>query len=295
MIHTIECFAEIAQKYKAIFCDLWGCLHNGKESFQKALEALYDFRRAGGYVLLLTNAPRPSDSVIKFLNQLGVTSKYYDDIITSGDATRLGLQSGKFGCNIFHIGPAHDLCFFDLNIGINMLSKPINLVPISQASSIVCTGLFDDKTEEPCDYKSIISAGIEYGLTLLCANPDIQVDYGHQRLWCAGAIAADYTKAGGLSIYFGKPHKPIYDAATNKLKNYDPSIKKSEIICVGDGIRTDILGGMSYGLDTLFVTGGLASEETGTYEGARSPDEKKLRQFFERTKLTPTTSINYFQ
>ena len=295
MTQTIACFAEIAQKYKAIFCDLWGCLHNGKESFRRALEALYDFRRTGGYVLLLTNAPRPSDSVIKFLNKLGVTRRYYDDIITSGDATRLGLQSGKFGFNIFHIGPAHDLCFFDFNSKVNMLTKPINLVPISQASSIVCTGLFDDKTEEPRDYRNIISTGIEYSLPLLCANPDIQVDYGHQRLWCAGAIAADYTKAGGLSIYFGKPHKPIYDAASEKLQNYDPSIKKSEIICIGDGISTDILGGISYGLDTLFVTGGLASEETGTYEGVRSLDQKKLRQFFKRTKLKPTVSISYFQ
>ena len=295
MTNTIKCFSEIADRYKAMFCDLWGCLHNGQESFHTALAALHDFRQKGGYVVLLTNAPRPQKPVTKFLKQLGIHENYYDFIITSGDTTQRGLQSGKFGHDIFHIGPAHDLCFFDFKSGVNSSSKPINLVPISDASSIVCTGLFNDKTEEPSDYTEIISVGVKNNLPLLCANPDIQVDYGHKRLWCAGAIAAKYTEAGGQSIYFGKPHKPIYDTAIDKLQTFDPSIKKSEIICIGDGIFTDILGGISYGLDTLFVTGGLSGKETGTNNKARSPDEIKLKKFLKNTKLTPTTSIGYLK
>lgn len=291
MVQIINNFSEIAQHYKAIFCDLWGCLHNGKKSFTKSLEALRSYKSNGGYVILLTNAPRPSEVVIKFLCKLGITEEFYDEIITSGDAAQFSLMSGDFGHNIYHIGPQRDLCFFERK------HKPpcIELVPIADASSIVCTGLFNDQVEQPSDYADIINEGVQNNLPLLCANPDIQVDYGNQRLWCAGAIAEHYTRAGGESIYFGKPHKPIYDTAIDKLQTFDPSIKKSEIICIGDGIFTDILGGISYGLDTLFVTGGLSGKETGTNNKARSPDETKLKKFLKKTKLTPTTSIGYLK
>ncbi|MDG2475028.1 MAG: TIGR01459 family HAD-type hydrolase [Paracoccaceae bacterium] len=294
MVHIIENFNQIAHNYKAMFCDLWGCLHNGKESFKEGLEALYHFRNSGGIVILLTNAPRPGEVVIEFIKKLGITIDHYDEIITSGDAAQFSLASGDFGQNIYHIGPQRDLCFFNLHKFTHDHSL-INLVSISEASSIVCTGLFNDQTEDPSDYQNIINLGIQNKLPLLCANPDIQVDYGHQRLWCAGAIADNYSKAGGESVYFGKPHKPIYDLAMSKLYDIDSSISKSEIICIGDGILTDISGGISNNLDTLFVTGGLSSKDVGIIKESRIPNEKKLKEFLSRFKLTPTASIGYFQ
>ena len=291
MVKIINNFSEIAQHYKAIFCDLWGCLHNGKKSFTKSLEALRSYKSNGGYVILLTNAPRPSEVVIKFLCKLGITEEFYDEIITSGDAAQFSLMSGNFGHNIYHIGPQRDLCFFERK------HQPprIELVPIADASSIVCTGLFNDQVEQPSDYADIINEGVQNNLPLLCANPDIQVDYGNQRLWCAGAIAEHYTRAGGESIYFGKPHKPIYDLAISKLNAVNSSILKSEIICVGDGIHTDVSGGILYGLDTLFVAGGLSNHETGVNDRTRSPNVEKLGKFLKRVKLSPTASIGYFE
>ena len=294
MSKIINKFGQIADSYSVIFCDLWGCIHNGEKSFPKGLEALNAFRAHGGYVILLTNAPRPKKEVIKFITKLGITARFYDDVITSGDATQFCLEAGEFGHKIYHIGPARDLCFFDFKDRANNRT-PVELVQLEEASSIVCTGLFNDKTEEPSDYEEIIKLGIKNNLPLLCANPDIQVDYGHQRLWCAGAIAASYSKAGGKSIYFGKPHKPIYDLAITKLQKVNPSIIKSKIICVGDGILTDILGGASYGLDTLFVAGGLSSKDTGVTQKTNSPNERKLIQFLKKANLKPTASIGYFQ
>ena len=121
------------------------------------------------------------------------------------------------------------------------------------------------------------------------------MDYGHQRLWCAGAIAKSYTEAGGEAVYFGKPHRPIYDLAISKLHDFDPSISKSEIICIGDGILTDILGGISSDLDTLFVAGGLSAKDTGVTKTSRFPNQKKLREFLKKVKLSPTASIGYLQ
>ena len=291
----INTFGQISTQYKSVFCDLWGCLHNGKESFQQSLKALLSFKENGGIVILLTNAPRPSQAVVAQIEKMGITKYYFDDIVTSGDAAQLSLFSGEFGKNVFHIGAKRDMSFF--NISSKLLNKPIevDLVSISRASSIVCTGLFNDLVEEPNDYDQIISEGISRKLPFLCANPDLQVDFGNQRLWCAGAIAANYEKAGGTSVYFGKPHRPIYDLAFKKLYDLDPSITKSEIICIGDGILTDIFGGSSYGLDTLFVSGGLSDQDTGTTNGEISPNEEKLNEFFQKVNLMPTATIGYLR
>ena len=243
----------------------------------------------------MTNAPRPSASVIGFLDNLGITNKFYDSVVTSGDTTKISLQTGEFGYNIYHIGPKRDLCFFDPEPTLVSRSNKVSLVSISDASSIVCTGLFNDQTETPSDYAKIIEFGVKNRLPLLCANPDIQVDYGSQRLWCAGAIAEHYAKAGGESIYFGKPHKPIYDLSMSKLRNIDPSISKQQIICIGDGLFTDIRGGNSYGLDTLFVAGGLSGQATGVINGEKSPNQNKLNKLFKKFKLNPSMSIGYFQ
>ena len=295
MAHIIKNFDEISTQYKAIFCDLWGCIHNGKESFTNSLKALLKYKKNGGVVILLTNAPRPANIITKFIEQLGITENHYDDIVTSGDAAQLSLFTGTYGQNIYHIGPERDLCFFDINSALLENPVNINLVNIAEANCIVCTGLFNDLVEAPDDYRHIVKNGIIRNLKFLCINPDIQVDFGHKRLWCAGSLASSYTQAGGTSVYFGKPHKPIYDLALKKLHVISPLIQASEVICVGDGMLTDIVGGNSYGLDTLFVCGGLAGIETGVITESDSPSDQKLTKFFLTAGLQPTASIGQFR
>ena len=60
IIRQISGLSEISDRYDAILCDIWGVLHNGVASFAPASEALVSFRRRGGAVVLITNAPRPS-------------------------------------------------------------------------------------------------------------------------------------------------------------------------------------------------------------------------------------------
>ena len=295
MNQIIESFEEISSSYKAIFCDLWGCLHDGRYSFPESINTLKAYKKAGGIIILLTNAPRPKTAIADFIRNLGINDHLYDDIVTSGDAAQLSLFLGKFGNQIFHIGPERDHSFFE--ISADLLSEPVSLdfVNILNASCIVCTGLFNDQIESPSDYTDIIRQGIQLNLELLCVNPDIQVDYGNKRLWCAGAVARNYKQAGGTVHYFGKPHRPIYDLALKTLHKIDPGIKESDIICIGDGISTDILGGIDQGLDTLFVCGGLSDKDTGTTGGALSPDKKKLAEFLNKAQLLPTASIGYFR
>jgi HAD superfamily hydrolase (TIGR01459 family) len=266
------------------FCDLWGCLHDGVRAFPEAVAALERFRDRGGRVVLLTNSPRPSAGVALQLDALGAPRSCWDLVVSSGDAAQAAMAAGQFGRRVFHIGPERDLIFFEDEGG-----RPFDIerVPIEEAEGIVCTGLFDDRSETPEDYRGVLLYGKTRGLKLLCANPDIVVDVGDTRIWCAGAIAAAYTEAGGRSYYFGKPHPPIYALARRRLEALTGHpTPPDEILCVGDGILTDVLGAMGENLDSLFVTGGLAAEETGTTaEGG--PEPARLAAFLDAARLAP--------
>ena len=165
----------------------------------------------------------------------------------------------------------------------------------SEAEGIVCTGLFDDRSETPDDYRATILYGKTKRLKLLCANPDVVVDVGDRRIFCAGAIAAAYTAAGGRSYYFGKPHPPIYALARERLREVAGfETPLDEILALGDGLATDIEGAMGENLDALFVTGGLAAEETGTTHDA-GPDPGRLAAFLAKARLEPKLAIAYLR
>lgn len=290
MTQIITRLADIAPNYTAVFCDLWGCLHNGKEPFAAAVTALRAFKAQGGTVLLLTNSPRPKPSVIAQLDRLGVPRDAWDEIVSSGDATQIALAQGAIGPKVHHIGAAKDESFFtDHPAEIAAQMQTITRVPMDQADGILCTGLADDRVETPDDYRGTLLLGKTLGLTMLCANPDLIVDLGETRLYCAGALAAEYEAMGGKTMYFGKPHPPIYDLARRKLAemtgNDDP-----RILCIGDGIGTDIRGAAGEGLDALFVTGGIAVAEFG--DDAANPDPALLEAWLAAQELSPEYAID---
>ena len=291
MVKVIKHLKQISSEYNVLFCDIWGCIHNGKKAYTKALNALIEFKMDGGFVMLLTNAPRPKSAVKAHLSSLGIFDEHYNDITTSGDAAQNSMLSGDVGTRVFHLGPERDLSFFtDLPKDIKFKNN-IERVGLTSAEGIVCTGLFNDLTETPENYKDIIKHGVNKKLNLLCVNPDIFVDVGAIRVWCAGGIAAAFTKAGGNSIYCGKPHKQIYSLAYSKLKKHN--IKTPKILCIGDGINTDILGGKKEKLDTLFVCGGLSGPELGMKNNFELPNKKRLEELFKKNNILPTVSIGY--
>jgi HAD superfamily hydrolase (TIGR01459 family) len=288
MVRIIERLDEVAGSYGTLYCDLWGCLHDGVRAFPAAVAALERFREGGGAVVLMTNSPRPRADVLRQLDGLGVPRHVYDHVVSSGDAAQDALAQGMFGRRIHHIGPERDLVFFRDADGREI---DVERVPLEKAEAIVCTGLFDDRTETPDDYRATILYGANKGLKLLCANPDIVVDVGDQRIYCAGAIAAAYSEAGGESFYFGKPHAPIYGMARRWL---DAEGRDDPILAVGDGIHTDIAGASGEDIDSLFVTGGLAAEDTATSPDA-GPDPERLAAFLREARLTPTAAIPFLR
>ncbi len=292
MTDIIANLSDVAARYDAVFCDLWGCLHDGVTPFPSAVAALQDYRKQGGLVVLLTNAPRPNPSVIKQLDGIGVPRDAWDIVVTSGDAAQYAMLSGAVGTRVHHIGPSKDEPFFtDFADDLADYAKtrpPISRVALKDAQGIVCTGLTDDMTETPDDYRAALLLGKTLGLPMLCANPDIIVDLGDKRIYCAGALAQAYEEMGGTALYFGKPHPPIYDLARRRLgaiaKGADP-----QVLAIGDGIATDIQGGMGEGIDTLFVTGGIAADQFGA--DSDHPDKGLLEEWLVGRQMSPTFAI----
>lgn len=291
MTQIISSFAEISANYDAAFVDLWGCIHNGIAAHPAAVKAMQDFRAQGGTVILVTNSPRPWDSVARQISGMGVPEDAWDAIATSGDSARSAMYRGIVGQKIWFMGesPRDDDFFKPLKI----LDNPVEItkVPLDEAEGIICCGPFDPMADVDVNRPEFLYAK-EKGLKLLCANPDIVVDRGEVREWCAGALAALYTEMGGESLYFGKPHPPIYDLARRRITALGKSISDSHIIAIGDGIRTDVLGGLQEDLDTLFITGGLAAMETKT---DHQPDPEALTAYLKSENMSATYSIGHLR
>ena len=286
MSQIITSLAEISDRYDALFCDLWGCVHDGLTPFADAVSAMQSFRTKGGTVMLVTNAPRPHAPVRKQLQRIGVPDNAYDGIATSGDSARAAMFCGAVGQNIYFIGQTHDQDFFS---PLELVEDPktITQVTLEEAEGIVCCGPFDPLADLQEMQPQLLFAKSK-GLKLLCANPDIVVDRGNTREWCAGALAKLYTEIGGESLYFGKPHSPIYDLARLRLNTLGKSIPDSRILCVGDGVLTDIDGALGEELDSLFITGGLAARETKTVD---QPEPQALEAYLTQEMMQPTYSI----
>ncbi len=252
----ISNFETIVERYDALFCDAWGVIHNGVTLMPGIAKALENFRNTRGPVIILTNAPRPSSIIPKQLDKLGLPRSCYDDVVTSGDATRQSMKDHA-SKPIYRFGPELDDPLYD---GIDL-----TFAPLQEAGAIVCSGMLDDD-DHPDDYREGLVSAAARGLPMICANPDILVNWGGRMIYCAGAIAQLYAELGGEVIYSGKPHKPIYDLAHQRLLKLNGAKPSGRVLAVGDGIATDIAGASANNLDALFIVGSGGLHTAGVSE-----------------------------
>ncbi|WP_428645872.1 TIGR01459 family HAD-type hydrolase [Roseibium sp.] len=265
----VEGLRSLAPSYKGILCDVWGVLHNGLAAFEPAHQALTRYREeTGGKVVLITNAPRPAKQVGEMLAALGVPESTYDAIVTSGDVTRAILEA-QGTKTLLHIGPNRDQPLYH-GLAATFTQND------EEAEGISCTGLTDDETETPDDYRDRLQKLADRKLPMICANPDIVVERGDRLIWCAGALARLYEDLGGEVAILGKPHAPIYQAAMERLEElYGAAVDKEDVLAIGDGLPTDIRGAVSQDLDVLFITAGIHASDFGPSE---DPDEHLIRR-----------------
>jgi HAD superfamily hydrolase (TIGR01459 family) len=250
----------IANRYDALVCDVWGVIHNGRQAFPGAAQALVKFKAARGPVVLLTNAPRPAEIVAKQLVHFGVAPDAYNAIVTSGDLTRSEIEARAKGnggaVKSLYIGPDRDLGIFD--------ASTVEPAKLEDAKLIICTGPYRDDEETPEDYRPLLTQAAQRNLPMICANPDLVVQRGDKLIYCAGALAALYETLGGEVWYAGKPHLPVYervDMAVAKAAGH--TVPRARMMMAGDGLKTDITGANRAGIPCLLITGGIHWEEFG--------------------------------
>ena len=233
----------IVNRYDLFFIDLWGVVHNGIELYENSINVLDNLAAAKKDFVLLTNAPRPNATVINFLKKMGL-KKYFENVFTSGEAAHKYLISELGKKNFFHIGPPRDFDLFK-NIEKN------NVLNIEDADYFLCTGLFEDQENDLDYYKKLLSN--HTSKKMICTNPDLIVDRGEEREYCAGSVAKSFEEIKGEVIYFGKPHPPVYNLSTN--------IINKKVLCIGDNLNTDIKGANIQNFDSLLITNGIHRKE----------------------------------
>jgi HAD superfamily hydrolase (TIGR01459 family) len=262
----VSSLSTIAGNYDAILSDVWGVVHNGIAAHPTAVDALRRYRRGGGRVVLITNAPRPSAPIIAMLDQLGVPRDAYDAVVSSGDVTRAMLVPYR-GQTLHYVGPPHD------NDGL-FEGLDITRGPAEEARAVIVTDL-DDDDETPDDYNERITLWLSRQLPMICANPDRVVEHGDQLIYCGGALADLYEARGGRIHMAGKPYRPIYDEALRAAEAVaGRPIDRARILAIGDSVRTDAIGAANAGLDLLFVTGSI---HAGELDAFGSPDPAAIR------------------
>ena len=263
MTDLLSGLSTLADRYDVLLCDVWGVIHNGVESFPQACQALVNWRAHHGPVILISNSPRPSADVVAQLDALGVPREAWSAFVTSGDATRALLRDRAPG-PVWTVGPDRDMVLYN-DLGLDFAG-------VDEAAFISVTGLYEDEIENPEDYRERLTAAAGRGLPLICANPDRVVQRGSRLIYCGGALADLYEGLGGEVLMAGKPFAPIYDLAlaeAHALKG--GPVDRSRVLCIGDGVITDVKGAQDQDLACLFIAKGIHGEAAVGADGQLDP------------------------
>ncbi len=271
-------FSEVAANYDVAIIDLWGVVHDGTKPYPDVLDCLERMKQSGNLRLFLSNAPRRASAVIAQIERIGVPPSAYDGVISSGEIAFQELSRGIPGIDqraaYFYVGPEKDR---QILAGLDYRETDA----IEAADFLLVTGFRADETETVADYEDELRAAADCSLPFLCANPDLRVMRGDKILFCAGALAARYEELGGKVQQFGKPFRAAYEAC---LAGRD--VPLSRVVAIGDTPRTDLAGAMAYGIDSIFVAGGLHREDVGA-----PIDPVRLRQFLDASGTVPVAAL----
>lgn len=254
---------DLLARYDVLISDVWGVVHDGLWALEPACAALTRFREDGGAVVLLSNAPGPSEQIAEVIDAKRVPRDCWDALVTSGDVTRALIAESRHR-KVFHIGWQDDRAVFE---GLD-----VSLVGEDEADLVVATELNDYFTETPEQYRPLLARFAGRGLPFICGNPDLVVHVGERLLPCAGALATIYEALGGAVAWAGKPYRPAYDLALEAARTARGGrpVDPAKVLVIGDAVRTDLAGARLMGFDSLFIAGGIHRDET-MRDGAVDP------------------------
>tara|TARA_B100001109_G_C18761125_1_gene426124 strand:- start:34 stop:840 length:807 start_codon:yes stop_codon:yes gene_type:complete len=256
--------SDIYKNYDTFVIDLWGVIHNGVKLNPKAIEAIEQLKKNSKKIVFLSNAPRPSSKVINFLLKMNMDKKFLSNVMTSGEAAMFAINKNRFGKTFYHLGPPRDTSIFEKVKG--------NKTDLEKCDFILCTGLFDNQENDLGYYRNFLKKYVSK--KLVCTNPDLTVHRGNVEELCAGSLAKVFEELGGEVVYFGKPHKEVYEMCFKS---------NEKVLAIGDNLRTDIKGANNLNIDCLFISEGVHRDE---YK-----DTSELESLLEKYKV----NANFFQ
>ena len=268
-MQLISGLRELAPRYDGFILDLWGVIHDGLAPLPGAIDCLQSLIDAGRRIVLLSNAPRRADDVVRRITAVGVPVGLYHDVMSSGEEAWQHLKRREdpfyaaLGRRCLHIGSERDLEIRE-GLGLDYVDAP------ADAQFVLNTGPagWDDRIE---DYEPVLREALARGLPMVCANPDLVVQRGSTLHLCAGALAKWYEEAGGRVRWHGKPFRLVYDSCLVLLGIGE----RSRILAIGDSLRTDIAGAAGAGIDSLLIAGGIHADEFGL-RGEQTPDLRRV-------------------
>ena len=196
-VPLIAGLSEIAARYDVVLSDIWGVVHNGRESFAAATDALARFRRGGGdggsHHQRAAAEPRrfaPNSMNSRFRREA------YDAIVTSGDVTIGADRGARIGAGSSYRTAA----------GPQPVRRPRRAPPARRAAAgrarrgRICAlhrPVRRRASRCPATTTRRFGAMLARRLPLICANPDLVVQRGEELIYCAGALAQRYEEMGG--------------------------------------------------------------------------------------------------
>ncbi|WP_338504108.1 HAD hydrolase-like protein [Sphingomonas kaistensis] len=242
----------LPDRYRLIFCDLWGCVHDGRAIFPGVRETLAAWKRQGRRVLFVTNAPRSADAIRAQLLRLDLDPALDDGIVTAGEAGLAAVRGRPVGfCGT--VADRADLTARGL------------VIAGSGFSELASAGL--DVGETVADYADRLAEWRASGVLMHCLNPDRIVHHMGEVMVCAGALADAYEAMGSRVIWYGKPYPAIYELALA----LGGSPAKDAVLAIGDGLQTDMAGAAAFGIDAVFVAGGIHAGEDARFPDGWAP------------------------
>jgi HAD superfamily hydrolase (TIGR01459 family) len=246
-MRSLSGLAPVAGGYDAVVLDQWGVLHDGARPYAGAADAVMRLAAATRLAMLSNSGKRAAPNLER-IARLGVPDRFHT-VMTSGEALWRDVRDG-------HAAMAAPLVLAAREEDADAWAEGLPVARTSDpeaADAVVLMGL-----PEPADTgratADVLAAARRRGLVVHCSNPDRAAPRaGGRVVRSPGALAAEHEAAGGTVRWYGKPHRPVFDALRRALEL--PAAAR--ILMVGDSPEHDVAGAKAAGWDAALVAGGL--------------------------------------
>ena len=274
MTRHLDTIKEIASDYDAIVLDQWGVLHDGTQPYGAAVEILSELKAAGTRLAVLSNSGKRAAPNAKRIADMGFEPDLFEHVMTSGEALWTDIRDQRINeMRFYAVERAEgDAEHWARGLGIELTNS------LQDADAILLMGL-PDGSKLP-DWTGFLKEALNAQLPVYCSNPDRQSPRADGLVISPGALGFAYRDMGGKTVFYGKPHEPIF-------RSLEKALGTQNLLMVGDSLEHDISGGHTAGWDTLFVRGGLYADDFAQ----AGFDETLARLCTAKSCAAPTYSI----